>query len=113
MEKVSYKVLKSAVVVIDNSADESREYEISAKVGVEEGKIVGGIDDGVLRTIVEEGEGTILCKFNRGKWDGHTNYGYFADGISHWPIVKVIEEFVASIRAKVGESEIGEVFTAN
>ena len=113
MEKVSYKVLKSAVVVIDNSADESREYEISAKVAVEEDKVVGSIEDGVLRTIVEEGEGAILCKFSRGKWDGHTSYGYFADGISHWPIVKIIEEFVASMRAKVGESEIGEVFTAN
>ena len=105
MEKVSYKELRSAVVVMDNSVDTTREYEISANVNVQAGGNVGSIDNGVVRAkgATDGNIATFSAWSNKEKNVRYTN----AD--DECAILMAINTFIEDCKAKVAEGNVAEL----
>ena len=102
MEKVSYKEMRSAVVVMDNSVDTTREFEISANVNVQGNNTVGAIDNGVVR---EKGktEGS-YATFNA--WSNNEKNVRYTNAPDECAVLIAINAFIESCKTKVAEGEL-------
>ena len=102
MSKVDYKELRSAVVVMTNEVDTTREYEISANVNVQGNNSVGAIDNGVVR---EKGasEGNIATFSAWSSTNKNVNYSKECDECS---VLLAINAFIADCKAKVAEGGV-------
>ena len=104
MDKVSYKELRSAVVVMSNEVDTTREYEISANVNVQAGGNVGSIDNGVVRAkdATEGNIATFSAYSNNG-----LNMRYDTD--KRQSVLAAVEDFIEDCKAKVADGNVAEL----
>lgn len=102
MSKVDYKELRSAVVVMTNEVDATREFEISANVSVQGGYSVGAIDNGVVR---QKGatEGNIATFSAWSSTNKSVNYSGECDECM---VLLAINTFIADCKEKVANGGI-------
>lgn len=101
-EKVTFKNVNSASVVMDNSVDTARVYDIQASVNVSGNKSVNGIDNG---TVVAK-DGVTKANFNR-YGENNMNIQFYTSGVSEMcSVATAIDTFVNDVIAKVGEGEV-------
>ena len=98
--KVDFTKLNSANVSADNKVDESRVYDIEARVNIQ-GQSVNSIDSGIVKkgdvqvaTFSSWGESNLNPSFNG------------VEAVEMCAILMAINEFIADVKAKVIEEPV-------
>lgn len=101
-EKVTFKNVNSASVVMDNSVDTARVYDIQSSVNVVGNKSVNGIDNGTVATK----DGETKANFNR-YGENNINIQFYTTTDSEMcSVAMAINTFINDVIAKVSEGEV-------
>lgn len=100
-EKVTFKNVNSASVVMDNSVDTARVYDIKANVSIEGSKTVNSMDNG---EVTKGGE--TKANFYRYS-ENNISIQFYTSNVSEMcAVATAIDTFVKDVVAKVGEGEV-------
>ena len=102
MSKVDYKELRSAVVVITNEVDTTREFEISANVNVQGDNTMGAIDNGVVRVLGKK-DGNIATFHTWGANNLNMSYN---DAPDKCAVLIATEQFVEACRRRLPRARL-------
>lgn len=99
MEKIAYKEYKNVTVLVDNSVDTDRTYDISANVNIQNQTTITNVDSGQ----VKNSDGNICATFNC--WGGNSsNISIQYQGVEdadQQTILTAINDFFNNLEAEV------------
>lgn len=99
MSKVKFEKLTSAGIKTTNSVDESRTYEIEARVNIKDGNVLKSIEEGYVRK-----NGMTMCTFGKyGNDNLNTNFQNVGDIMVMCGILQAVDAFIGEVTQKVTE----------
>lgn len=99
MGKIKFEHLATAGVKTSNSIDESRVYDIEARVNIADSTVVRSIEEGIVKR-----ENITVCTFNQyGSESLNTNFQGVSDIMAMCTILQAVDAFSKEVHEKVAE----------
>lgn len=100
MKKVDFKTLNSANITVDNSVDEAKAYDISAKANLSENKLAS-VDSGVVMS-----EGNVIATFTMHSNSLTPSFQNLKDPAEMCNILMAISSFIGELKNEVETNPI-------